>query len=58
VKASIPFWLERIEAICKRDPEAARRAVNRHSENVQKEMRDSAQEDSPFANMHIDVDAK
>ncbi len=51
VKASLPFWIERIEAICKRDPEAARRAVQRHSENVQKAMRDSAPEDSPFASI-------
>lgn len=59
VKASLPFWLERIEAICKRDPEAAERAVQRHSQNVQKAMRESStQEDSPFAKIYTDVDAK
>lgn len=51
-KVALPFWLDRIEAICKRDPEAARRAVQRHSENVQEAMKALAQEQTPFSSMY------
>jgi DNA-binding GntR family transcriptional regulator len=51
-KVSLPYWLERIEAICKRNPEAARRAVQRHSENIQEAMKALAHEHSPFGGIH------
>jgi DNA-binding GntR family transcriptional regulator len=46
---ALPYWLERIEAICQRDPAAARLAVQRHAENVKEAMRALAVEKSPFA---------
>jgi len=45
---ALPFWLERVEAICQRDPEAARLAVQRHAENVKEAMRALASERNPF----------
>jgi DNA-binding GntR family transcriptional regulator len=47
-KAALPLWLERIEAICDRDPAAARRAVQRHAENIQQAMQALAHERTPF----------
>ncbi len=55
-KVSLPYWLARIEAICKRDPEAARRAVQRHSENIQEAMKVLAHEQTPFSGIHSSVD--
>ena len=57
-KVALPFWLKRIEAICNRDPEAARRAVQRHSENIQESMKVLAQEqeNTPFGGIHSSVD--
>ena len=46
---ALPFWVDLIEAICKRDPVAARAALERHVRNVQETMRAIAQEDKPFA---------
>jgi DNA-binding GntR family transcriptional regulator len=48
-KVAAPFWLDIIEAICQRDPAAARRALRRHANNVQEAMMALAQEDTPFA---------
>lgn len=45
-QAALPYWLERIEAICARDPEAAVRSVYRHGENVQAAMRALAEADA------------
>jgi DNA-binding GntR family transcriptional regulator len=47
-KVAAPFWLEIIDAICKREPAAARRALQRHAENVQQAMKALAQDDTPF----------
>ena len=46
---ALPFWIDLIEAICQRNPEEARAALERHVRNVQETMRAIAQEDKPFA---------
>lgn len=46
---AMPFWIDLIEAICKRQPDEARAALERHSRNVQESMRAIAHEDNPFA---------
>lgn len=38
-QVSFPYWQEIIKAICDRNPEAARAAMQRHSENVQQAMK-------------------
>jgi len=48
-KIATPYWLERIDAICCRDPERARETVRRHSENVREAMKALDREHSPFA---------
>jgi DNA-binding GntR family transcriptional regulator len=55
-KVALPFWLDIIEAICDRDPVAAREALQRHSENVQEAMKALAQERGPFAALASDAD--
>jgi DNA-binding GntR family transcriptional regulator len=36
---ALPYWLERVDAICQRNPTAARLAVQRHAENAKEAMR-------------------
>ena len=48
-KVAAPFWLDIVEAICRRDPTEARQALKRHSKNVQEVMQALAQEHQPFA---------
>ena len=43
-QVSLPYWLDIIDAICNRDPDAAREALQRHSENVQEAMKALAQD--------------
>ena len=57
-KVSLPYWLELIEAICSRDPEGARLALQRHTENVQETMKAVAQEHTPFAGTRPDSAAR
>ena len=57
-KVSLPFWLARIDAICNRDPDAARRAVQRHSENIQQVMKILAQEQTHFSGIYSGADAQ
>jgi DNA-binding GntR family transcriptional regulator len=38
-RVSLPFWLDIIDAICSRDPEAAQKALRRFAENVQEAMK-------------------
>jgi DNA-binding GntR family transcriptional regulator len=45
---ALPFWLERVDAICRRDSAAARLAVQRHAANVNEAMRALASEKNPF----------
>lgn len=37
-KIALPYWLALIDALCRRDPEAARLAVQRHAANVREAM--------------------
>lgn len=45
---ALPFWVDLIEAICKRNPIEARAALERHVRNVQETMRAIAEENRPF----------
>ena len=45
-RVSLPFWLNIIDTICDRDPNAALQALQRHSENVQEAMKAIAQDRS------------
>jgi DNA-binding GntR family transcriptional regulator len=55
-KVALPYWLDIIDAICKRDPAAARRALQRHTENVQQAMKAVAEEETPFASIYSGAD--
>jgi DNA-binding GntR family transcriptional regulator len=48
-QVALPFWLELIRAICDRDPQAARCALQRLTENVQEGMRAIEHENPAFA---------
>jgi DNA-binding GntR family transcriptional regulator len=48
-QVALPYWLALIDAICRRDPEASRLALQRHAENVRETMAALAQESTPFA---------
>lgn len=43
-RVSLPYWLDIINAICARDPDAARQALERHSHNVQDAMKALAED--------------
>jgi len=45
-RVSLPLWLDIIDAICNRDPEAARLALGRRSKSAQEAMRALAKEDT------------
>jgi DNA-binding GntR family transcriptional regulator len=47
-QVSLPFRLEVIEAICNRDPNAARIALQRHADNIRESMTALASERKPF----------
>jgi DNA-binding GntR family transcriptional regulator len=48
-QVAVPYWLEIIDAICRRDPKGAQAALRRHAQNVQDAMKAIAHEDRPFA---------
>jgi len=48
-KITAPLWLKIVDGICKRNPAAARRALQRYAANVQEAMRELSQEHKPFA---------
>jgi DNA-binding GntR family transcriptional regulator len=48
-QVSLPYWLDLINAICNRDPDAARSALQRHAENVQEAMKALAHEQNAMA---------
>jgi DNA-binding GntR family transcriptional regulator len=48
-EVATPFWLERVEAICNRDPEAARASIIRHAKNVREAKSDLVRRNSPFS---------
>jgi DNA-binding GntR family transcriptional regulator len=48
-RAAVPFWLDIVDAICRRNPSEAARALKRHSENVREVMEALAHEHEPFA---------
>lgn len=48
-QVSLPYWLELVDAICRRDPNAAKEALHRHVRNIEESMTALAQEDTPFA---------
>jgi len=56
-KVAAPYWLDLVDAICRHDPEGARRAIERHAENVQEAMKALAQERTPFAAIYPQADA-
>jgi DNA-binding GntR family transcriptional regulator len=51
-QVSLPYWLEIIDAICRRDPAAARKALERHAQNVREAMRAVEHEQSPARASH------
>ena len=51
-QAAVPFWLDIIDAICRRDPKGAEKALAAHARNVQENMKAIAHEDRPFAIMY------
>jgi DNA-binding GntR family transcriptional regulator len=58
-KVALPFWLDIIEAICARDPNAARLALRRHVENVRDAMQAlAAEEPTPFGVIYPGADAR
>lgn len=48
-QVALPFWLDIVEAICNRDPVAAKEALQRHVHNIEESMKAVADEDTPFA---------
>lgn len=48
-KVSLPYWLALIDAICARNPEAAKEALYIQSENIAASMRALAETEKPFA---------
>jgi DNA-binding GntR family transcriptional regulator len=57
-RVSLPYWLDLINAICARNPEAACQALQRHADNVQETMKALAQEQTPFAGTRPDAVAR
>jgi DNA-binding GntR family transcriptional regulator len=58
-QVSLPYWLELIDAIAKRDPKAARDALRRHADNVRDSMVALAAEDTHHAPANLrDTDAR
>jgi DNA-binding GntR family transcriptional regulator len=47
-QVALPYWLDLIDAICNRDPDAARRALERHAKNVHDAMEALAHDHAPF----------
>jgi DNA-binding GntR family transcriptional regulator len=50
-----PYWQALVEAICQRDPAAAKRALRRHSLNVQAEMKALTEEKSSLGAAPVDL---
>nr|WP_246448003.1 GntR family transcriptional regulator [Novosphingobium flavum] len=48
-KVSLPYWLAIIDAICARNPEGARKALQRLAKNIEQAMMDMASDDKPFS---------
>jgi DNA-binding GntR family transcriptional regulator len=51
-QVSLPFWLEIIDAICRRRPAEAAAALHRLVENIKESMKAIASEDVPFATVY------
>jgi DNA-binding GntR family transcriptional regulator len=51
-QVSLPYWLEIIDAICRRDVPGARKALERHAENVRETMRAVEHEQPPGRASH------
>lgn len=47
-RVALPLWRDIIESICRRDPEGAKRALERHSDNVREAMKAIADEQNPL----------
>lgn len=54
-KVSLPYWLEIIDAICRRAPKEAEAALRRHVENVRESMKAVAEEGAPFAKIYANA---
>ncbi len=48
-QVSLPYWLDIIDAICRRDAPAAREALRRHVDNVKETMRALSVGESPLS---------
>jgi DNA-binding GntR family transcriptional regulator len=48
-KVALPYWLDIVDAICKRDPIRAQEALRRQVHNIEESMKALAEEDTPFA---------
>jgi DNA-binding GntR family transcriptional regulator len=55
-QVSLPYWLDIVEAICRRDGAGARDALHRHVENIQEAMKSLADEQTPFAVVRSEAD--
>ncbi|MCC7461538.1 MAG: GntR family transcriptional regulator [Gammaproteobacteria bacterium] len=56
-RVSLPYWLAIVDGICRRDPDAAETALQRHVNNVRETMKAVALEHTPFAAMYTGEDA-
>jgi DNA-binding GntR family transcriptional regulator len=54
-KFAAPYWQSLVDAICNRDPAAAKRALRRHSQNVQAAMTALTEEKSPLGAATLDL---
>jgi DNA-binding GntR family transcriptional regulator len=57
-QVSLPYWLDLIDAICARDPKTAKKALERHSLNVQETMKSLGNEPTPFGIIYPGVDSQ
>lgn len=48
-QVSLPYWLDIIDALCRRDPIAAQGALNRHVENIKQGMISASRDESPLS---------
>jgi DNA-binding GntR family transcriptional regulator len=56
-KVAAPFWLDIVDAICRRNPTEAAQALKRHSKNVREAMEAVAHEHQPFAALTARISA-
>lgn len=48
-QVALPYWLDLVDAICARDPNAAQEALRRHVQNIEDSMKALSDQDTPFA---------